>query len=85
MVKWPKYFHPLILMKIGGWIDYHLTKMRQKIPDKKFNREGTFSSFESEKFNFTSDWTRDSPKSTYLDTISYFFNDSTHFDMTYYY
>jgi FLVCR family feline leukemia virus subgroup C receptor-related protein len=23
MVKWPKYFYPLILMKIGGWIKYH--------------------------------------------------------------
>jgi sugar phosphate isomerase/epimerase len=22
MVKWPKYFYPLILMKIGGWIEY---------------------------------------------------------------
>jgi len=33
--------------------------MGQKIPDEKFDREGTFLSFESEKFNFTSDWTRD--------------------------
>ena len=23
MVQWPKYFYPLILMKIGGWIEYH--------------------------------------------------------------
>jgi hypothetical protein len=22
MVQWPKYFYPLILMKIGGWIKY---------------------------------------------------------------
>jgi hypothetical protein len=22
MVQWPKYFYPLILMKIGGWIEY---------------------------------------------------------------
>jgi hypothetical protein len=23
LVKWPKYFYPLILMKIGGWIEYN--------------------------------------------------------------
>ena len=22
MVQWPEYFYPLILMKIGGWIEY---------------------------------------------------------------
>jgi hypothetical protein len=35
MVKWLKYFYPLILMKIGGWIEYHSIKMGRKILDGK--------------------------------------------------
>ena len=42
MVKWPKYFYPLILMKIGGWIEYDSIKMGRKILDEKNDRKVPF-------------------------------------------
>jgi hypothetical protein len=42
MVQWPKYFYPLILMKIGGWIEYDWTKMGREILDGKNDRKVPF-------------------------------------------
>ena len=42
MVKWPKYFYPLTLMKIGGWIEYHSIKIVRKILDEKNYRKVPF-------------------------------------------
>jgi hypothetical protein len=53
MVKWLKYFYPLILMKIGGWIEYHSIKMGRKILDGKISKKSLFGGKTTRKSCFT--------------------------------
>ena len=65
MVKWPKYFYPLILMKIGGWIEYDWTKMGREILDEKMTGKSLFGGKTTQKSHFTSEM-QPSPHSVML-------------------